>query len=246
MRSPALKRAARVIVKSGFRSVATAYNAAICECPDEVLVFAHPDVYLPARWSMDFEESLAWLDRNDPNWGVLGLYGVNGEGAGRGFTYSTGIGGFVGVPISSPCVVRTLDEFVFVLRKRSGLTLDENIPGPQSQLCTTDVCLEAERQGLRSYVLPCFALHNSNRWSHLPLGFWRPYLFIRKKWRTALPIQVPYAFISAFCWPMLKSTLKLFVQRRFRSHRIATRVADPGSLYDQLRQNLLTLFGDNS
>ena len=73
LRSPALQKARQVLCQRNFASVALAYNAAIRECPKDVLVFTHPDVYLPAGWPASLERSLDWLNRNDPQWGVAGL-----------------------------------------------------------------------------------------------------------------------------------------------------------------------------
>jgi len=174
---------------------------------------------------------------------VAGMGGYTRNGSGRGFAYSTGIGGFIGVPFSEPCEVRTLDEFVFALRRSSGLTFDEKIPGAQSQLCTTDLCLQAERRGLRSYALTCFGLHNSNRWSDLPLNFWKCYLYIRKKWRDVLPVDVPDTRLTASWLPMIKNTVRGLLRLR-RGHRVVTRVVDPPALYEQLRRDLTLTFDE--
>jgi hypothetical protein len=246
LRSPVVREGRRILCQRNYPTVAKAYTAALRDCPDDILVFTHPDVYLPAGWSAAFEGSLDWLNRHDPEWGVLGLFGIARDGSGRGFAYSTGIGGFVGVPFAEPCEVRTLDEFVFVVRRSSGLTFDENIPGAQSQLCTTDLCLEAERRKLRSYALPCLALHNSNRWTHMPLRFWKCYLYMRHKWRAALPVQVPYVKLTVGCLPMVKNTVRSALRLKSRKHRMATRVSDPEALYVQLRENLLSVLGHAS
>lgn len=244
LRSPALKMARRVLCQRDFPNVSAAYNAAIRECEDDVLVFTHPDVYLSRAWYESFQRSLDWLGRNDPQWAVAGMSGMTRDGTTRQFSYSTGIGGFLGVPFSEPCEVRTLDEFVFALRRSSGLTFDEKIPGAQSQLCTTDLCLQAEHKGLRSYSLPCFALHNSNRWSHLPMGFWKCYLYIRKKWRKALPVEVPYTTLTAGCLPMIKNTVRALLHWGRGSHRVVTRVPDPVALYERLRRDVTMAFAE--
>lgn len=240
LRSPVIKGGRRVLCQRNYPSVARAYNAAIRDCPDDILVFTHPDVYLPGNWCAAFERSLDWLSRNDPQWGVLGLFGISRDGSILGFAYSTGIGGFIGVPFAEPCEVRTLDEFVFIVRRSSGLTFDEKIPGAQSQLCTTDLCLESERRKLRSYVLPCLALHNSNRWNYMPLGFWKSYLYMRNKWRAALPAQATYTNITVGCLPMIRNTLRNVLRSKPWKHRVVTRVSDPEAIYEQVRANLIS------
>jgi hypothetical protein len=208
---------------------------------DDLLVFVHPDVYLPAGWSAAFQRSLDWLNRNDPQWGVLGLFGIARDGSPRGFAFSTGIGRFIGIPFVEPCEVRTVDEFVFAVRRSAGLTFDEKIPGAQSQLCATDLCLEAERRKLKSYVLACFALHNSNRWNYMPLRFWKCYLYVRNKWRAALPVYAPYAEITAGCLPMVKNTVRSVLRAGVRNHRAVTRVADPDALYERIKTHLFSM-----
>lgn len=244
LRSPALKTARRVLCQRGFPTVSAAYNAAIRECEDEVLVFAHPDVYLSSAWYECFVRSMDWLAREDPEWGVAGMFGRTRDGSVRGFAYSTGIGGFIGLPFCEPCEVRTLDQFVFALRRSSGLTFDEKIPGGQSVLCTPDLCRQAEREGLRSYALPCFVLHNSNHWSYLPLGWWKCYLYLRKKWRgDVLTMDFPYTRLTAVCLVMMNNTARALL-RWGRGHRVVTRVPDPEALYERLRRDVTSALAE--
>lgn len=243
LRSPALSSAQRLAVLRDFATVAAAYNEGIRKCQSAVAVFVHPDVYLPDNWQAAFERSLDHLQKHDPNWGVLGLYGVRHDGGRRGFLYSTGLGGFVGVPFDNPERVRTVDEFVFAIRPDSGLTCDVKLPSAQFQLGATDLCLQAERKGMNNYVLPCFTLHNSNGWSDLPIKFWRCYSYVRSKWRDSLPIELPYASITRFCAPMLKQSIRRILNAGRRSHRVITRVQDPDILFQRLRAGVTQSLG---
>src|SRR6202000_2204493 len=132
--------------------------------------------------------SLEWMNKHDPNWAVMGLRGVMHNGQLRGFSYFVGLAAFLGTPLIEPVEVRTLDEFIFVMRKSAGLKFDEAIPGPQSQLCTTDFCVQAAAKGMKSYAVPGFCIHNANGWDYLPTNFWGCYLYIRKKWKDQLPV----------------------------------------------------------
>lgn len=242
--SPGMRDADEVMIQSGFATVSAAYNDAIERSRNDLVVFAHPDVYLPASWHPSLRESVAYLDRLDPSWAVFGLFGRTGEGGDVGFTYSTGLGCFVGRPFETPEKARTVDEFVFAVRKGSGLRFDEALPGPQSQLCATDLCLEAERRGLGVYVVPAFAVHNSNGWSYLPLNFWKPYLFIRRKWGGVLPVNVPYARITPFCMPMIRNTLRSWNPLRRRSMRTNSRVDDIAPFAENLRRATIRAMQD--
>ncbi len=241
-KSPSLAPASQVLVQPGFDKVVTAYNDALDKCQSDVLVFAHPDVYLPSPWAGQLQTALHWLQENDPDWAVLGLFGCDSRGSGVGFTYSVGLGRFVGTPLAYPVPARTVDEFVFVVRKSSGLRFDENLPGPQSQLCAPDICLQAERQGMSVYIIPAFALHNSNGWSILPLKFWKPYLFVRKKWVSELPVRLPYAHITKWCTPLLKNTARSWLKYRKSGYRTNSRVADVEAHYTRLRESTAAAF----
>lgn len=237
-KSPVLSQAAAVIVQPGFPTVVEAYNDAIERCETDILVFAHPDVYLPESWADQFQAALRWLDRNAPDWAVLGLFGCDAAGKGVGFTYSVGLGKFVGTPFERPVPARTVDEFVFVVRKSSGIRFDTRLPGPQSQLCAPDVCLQALKMSCGVYVIPAFALHNSNGWSVLPFNFWKPYLYMRRKWKDELPVRVPYARITRWATPMLKNTARAWVKHRKSGHRTNSRVNDVEAHYDKLAKGI--------
>src|SRR5579863_529809 len=74
--SPAVNERFQIVVKRGFPSAASAYNAGLNEAEEEILVFVHQDVFLPLGWFVDLDRALARLERVDPNWGVLGVFGV--------------------------------------------------------------------------------------------------------------------------------------------------------------------------
>lgn len=242
MRSPALPSSHQVLIQRGHSTVSAAYNQALRDAQSDLVVFTHPDVYLPATFSSCLAAAVEWLDKHDPAWAVLGLVGSRCDRSIAGFTYSVGLGSFVGKPLDVPERVRTVDEFVFAVRKSSGLSFDEALPGAQSQLCAADICLEAERRGRGVYVIPAFVLHNSNGWSYLPLGFWKPYLYMRRKWSAALPIYVPYARITRWCLPMIRNSIRALRGGK-KGHRSRSRVDDVESLYGRIRASVTGLFG---
>src|SRR4051794_2290337 len=94
LKSPALKAASRVLCQRNYTRVIEAYNAALQECEEDIVVFVHPDVYLPASWPEALQRSLEWLSKEDPGWGVLGLVGLTKEGVTKGCIFSTGLNGF--------------------------------------------------------------------------------------------------------------------------------------------------------
>src|SRR5882724_12411596 len=76
LNSPGIQSAAEVLLQRGYQSAAAAYNDAIQKATTELLVFVHQDVYLPQGWIDSVNRSLETLSREDPNWGVLGVWGT--------------------------------------------------------------------------------------------------------------------------------------------------------------------------
>ena len=220
---------AELFVQKDSPSAAFAYNRGLSEASNEIIVFAHQDVFLPPGWTRCFSEVITTLTEMDPNWGVVGLFGVKSCGEGRGFVYSTGLSRFVGRPFKTPIQVRTLDELLLVVRKSSGLRFDERLPG--FHLYGTDICLQAEKLNMRNYVIPCFALHNSVGVKWLPWSFWKAYLYLRKKWRERLPIRTPCTTIAYSCMPVAKYWAANITKRISLKNKPGIRHADPSSFY---------------
>ncbi|MHB1305955.1 MAG: glycosyltransferase [Limisphaerales bacterium] len=221
-----------ISVQRGADSAARAYNRGIETTQSDMLVFVHQDVYLPNGWLDDVRAVIGRVASMDPNWGVLGVFGVTAQGMGSGWLYSTGLGRVLGGPFPDPQVVRTLDEVLLVIRRSSGLRFDPNIPG--FHMYGTDLCLQAESRGLRSYVMPCFLVHNSNGIKRLPKAFWLAYLAVRRKWGERLPIHAPCAVVTRFPASAIKMLLGSWFRQLVRGQATGVRVADPGALYQQL------------
>jgi hypothetical protein len=221
-----------VFEQRGYASAASAYNALLDAGGTGVVIFAHQDVYFPAGWLRQLHTALAWLDAHDANWGILGIYGVRHDGQPTGWTYSTGLGRILGGVFSAPLPVRTLDEVVLIMRVSSGLRFDEGVEG--FHMYGTDICLEAERQGFRNYVIPAFAIHNSNGIKMLPSVFWRTFLYVRRKWWAQLPVAAPCAEVTRSLLPMWRARLQRFVDFKLRGRAVGSRVPQPSVLYASL------------
>ena len=116
-----------LLVQEGFGSAAKAYNDAIDRAMHDLIVFCHQDILLPQSWLCELQSALQELEREDPQWGVLGTYGVTQDGRAWGRVYSSGLG-VIGETPPRPVAVQTLDEIVLILRKSSGLRFDESLP----------------------------------------------------------------------------------------------------------------------
>jgi Glycosyltransferase like family len=216
----------RVIVQQGFPSAAAAYNAAIEESKTNLIVFSHQDVYFPANWLETLGRSLKSLDRTDPNWGVLGCSGVNIRGQWAAYLYSTGLG-IIGRPFDRPIEIDTLDEFILILRKSSGLRFDPSLP--HFHFYGTDICMTARKAGKKCYAIPAFSIHNTS-YGPLSDNFFRCYWPVREKWKESLPIQTTCIRITRwnedFILQRLKQIGRIIVGK---NAKVLPRLEDPRS-----------------
>src|SRR5687767_5784497 len=74
--SPCVERAQEFHVMRGFESAGKAYNQAIRQSNAPIVVFAHQDIYLPNDWDDQVASAIEKISQVDPNWGVLGVYGI--------------------------------------------------------------------------------------------------------------------------------------------------------------------------
>jgi hypothetical protein len=228
LRSPDLADASDVILKRGFANAGAAYNSALAEARGDLLIFVHQDVYLPQGWISVLEECVWKVSASDPTWGVLGVIGVNRNGAVHGHVYSTGLGRTVGKSFELPVQVHSIDEMVIILRRYSGLHFDPELPG--YHLYGTDICLQSWQRGFPCFVIADFCLHNSNGIRRLPLAFWRSCLYLRSKWSDRLPLTTLCVTIrSGFLW-LGVSMLDQLLHPKTPGHR----VNDPSRLVQEL------------
>ena len=235
--SPCVGQARDFQVMRGFASAGAAYNAGIRQSACDVLVFALQDVYLPLEWNRHLATAVSQLSQSDPNWAVLGVFGITRDSKPQGYMYCTGLQKVLGQPFSQavPCV--SLDEVVLVLRRSANLTFDERLPG--FHFYGTDICLEAQQRGLNSYIIPAFCIHNTQGMKFLPWAFWQSYLFMRRKWWKQLPIKTPCITLSKLAFPVLQHPLQSAYVHYVKREPPGSRVSDPASFYTQLKANLM-------
>jgi hypothetical protein len=187
--SPALAHVPsdQIIVQEGFPSASLAYNDAIEKARTDIIVFAHQDVYFPEQWLADLNRAIRHLEKSDPDWGMLGCWGVNNRGLEAGYLYSVGLG-VLGVPFDSPVKIDTLDEYVLILRKSSGLRFNEALP--RFHFYGTDICMTARKNNMNCYAISAYTVHNTS-YGLLSQEFYECYWHIKRLWREFLPIQTP-------------------------------------------------------
>lgn len=184
----------QIIARRGFSSASKAYNSGIEEAENDLIVFAHQDVFFPAGWLQDLVLTLEKIEKLDQDWGVLGSFGVTGDREFRGHVYSAGLRRILGEHFDAPVEVQTLDELVLIVRKSSGLRFDESLP--YFHFYGADICMAAHASGRRSYAIPAFCIHNSNQVVFFPPEFYACWSHFRKRWAGMLPVQTTCATVS--------------------------------------------------
>jgi hypothetical protein len=232
LRSPDVAHAKEVILQTGYVNAALAYNAAVDKSTSDILVFAHQDVFLPEGWFAQVQKSLHWLDDNEPNWAVAGVWGVRWDGRRAGNVYCTGLGRVLRRTEDLPAQVQTLDELLLIVRKSSGIRFDEDLPG--YHFYGSDICLAAEHRGLKCYAISAFCIHNTNGYGMLPWQFWKCYFLMRRKWRNQLPVITPCTEITRYCWPMIRWNMVRGLNILRGRHKSGRRVPDPAKLCREL------------
>ena len=196
-RSPSIETGAvPLLALRGQPSASRAYNAGLDTTSHDIIVFAHQDVYLPAPWLDNLLDAIETLERDQPHWGVIGLFGVTVTGQAVGHVWSSGIGRELGEAFAEPVAAVSIDEMVIVLRRASGLRFDESLPG--FHLYATDLCLAARTAGAGVYVIHAPAVHNSVPVRTLRGYYLNAYRYLKRKWAFMLPIRTPIAPITRY------------------------------------------------
>lgn len=192
-RSP-LPEIARLQCEWNAPSAAIAYNRALDATKGDVVVFAHQDVYFPKGWDALLRHRIAEVTTRDPNWALIGAFGVGLDGAHWGPVWSSSLGQIVGRVPEAPMPVQSYDEMVIILRRASGLRFDEALPG--WHMYGTDIVAQARARGLNAWAtsLPC--IHNDRFHGALGPDYTECYRAMQRKWAGQLPLRTPITKIS--------------------------------------------------
>ncbi len=224
----------QILLQRGFASAAKAYNDAIDKSVNDLIVFCHQDMFFPAPWISQLQQSCKQLEAQDPRWGVLGCSGITRERKMYGHVYSSGLG-IVG-NTSESGEVQTLDEIVLILRKSSGLRFDEGLP--HFHFYGADICLRAAARGMKSYAISAFCVHNTYQNFNLPNEFYECCDYIRKAWRGSLPIETTCITISSSNLPVyLRRLRQAYVKHIRRKECEVTRSKDVKQVFEELTRS---------
>ncbi|PCJ70533.1 MAG: hypothetical protein COA62_08120 [Rhodobiaceae bacterium] len=197
----------RLVAKRGFSSAAAAYNAGLDETDGNIVVLVHQDVYFPKNWDAQLLAGIAAIEKKDPNWAIIGIYGVRPDGSHVGRVWSSGIERELGEAFDAPATVTTIDELVIVVNRRSGLRFDENLPG--FHLYATDIALAAADKGRGVYVVHAPVVHNSVPVLSLSGAYVQAYKYLQKKWSHRLPIVTTVTILSRTGWSLWRTQFRL-------------------------------------
>lgn len=231
--SPDLKTGVEINIQRECFSAAHAYNRGLKATRGEILVFLHQDVYLPTGWLSKLYEILRLAHTEDSSWGVLGSFGVDKCGAGKGYLYSTGCRGIIGSAFLGIAPVETLDEVLLIVRRSSGLKFDESIGG--FHLYGADICLSSSKLGMKNYAISNFCIHNSNGIQLLPAAYWRCFLRIRQKWWDHLPVNTPCMPVTRWGGTVIRYLIKSTLMQLLRPKDIGLRTSRPEDIYRSLK-----------
>lgn len=192
-----------------------AYHDAIGRINADILVFAHQDVYFPEGWFTRLDATCRNLDAIDPSWAVAGLCGMTREAEFVGHLWDSGLGTICGSSFDRPRVVASLDEVVLIVRRASGVSFDPALPS--FHLYGTDIVLEAQKAGKKSYAVDLPVIHNSKANVRLDQTYVAAYRFMVRKWKALLPWPTVIIQLTDNPIPLLLRRIRLRYKALFRA-----------------------------
>lgn len=227
--SPAVRQGhVALLIERGHACAAKALNAGLDRADSELVVFAHQDVYLPSGWETQLLRAVDVLESRGAPWGILGVAGVQQDGAFVGRLWSSGLATELGGPLGCPKPVVSIDEVLIVVRRDSGLRFDEGLPG--YHLYGTDIVQTAASRGLGTYVFDAPLIHNSDPGFGHHLAYVEPYRYMRRKWKARLPIPTCVVPITRSNLPLARFLWMTVKRRLLPSSAPGVATADPAEL----------------
>lgn len=206
-------------ILENYPSASIAYNQFLQKTAADIIVFAHQDVYLPRPWETQLREAVSYLQQNKINWAVLGVVGINSSGKVQGQCWSTGLSREIAGPVFGPVSAVSLDEMILVIRKKSGVMFDDNLPG--WHLYGADIVQTVRRSNFGAFIIHAPAIHNSLPVLKLDKSYQKSYRYLQQKWKDDLPLQNLVVPITKFAWPIWRNRIQqIFSIEKSRDHFI--------------------------
>ncbi|MFI5260385.1 MAG: glycosyltransferase [Candidatus Paceibacteria bacterium] len=180
-----------------YKSAAAAFNAEVKNPKGDYILFVHQDV--------DFGNDTEWLKNAEreaqkiPEAGVMGVVGVDFNGKFRGYISDCGQKRWERE--TEAIEVQTVDELLFIIPKKvfSIFKFDEETFDGW-HLYGADYCLTAQKNGLKTYVIPAFIYHRSFAANTKDLIRYKRRLFLKYRFPifTSIGLINRSSFIKSF------------------------------------------------
>jgi glycosyltransferase involved in cell wall biosynthesis len=200
----------RLVECRGFKSASLAYNHGLDTTQEDIVVFVHQDVYLPKGWLAQVDQKILELEQTDPQWAVLGVFGVKPNGQEVGHVWCSGLQRELKKQCEQAQEVRSVDELAFLFRRSTNCRFDNMLP--DWHLYGTDIILQADAKGLKSYVTEIPVIHNSRPIYSLCGGYVKSYLYMMKKWRNYLPVYTTIVPLGQYGYWLWRHILRSFLR----------------------------------
>ncbi|NBB99167.1 MAG: hypothetical protein GVY34_13540 [Alphaproteobacteria bacterium] len=226
MRSPAIESGDYPLeVVENAPSAAQAYNTGLDRTEAEIVVFLHHDVYLPLGWDALLCQRIAEVEATDPDWALLGAFGIAMNSRGFGPVWSSSIGFIAGLMPMAPVPVQSFDELLIVMRRGAGLRFDEGLNG--WHMYGTDIVCQARDKGLGAYAVALPLIHNDGYKETLDHHFEAAFRHMARKWPGMLPLKTPVIKITRSARDLYKWRWRLWRSRGHRRDIAACDTIDP-------------------
>lgn len=194
LRSPALMTGRMELHVERDPVSAAAYNRGLDAVTAEIVLFAHHDVFLPEGWERLLARRISQVARCDPDWALIGAYGLGRNGWHYGPVWSSSLGQIIDRPPLEPVPAQSFDEPLIVMRRDAGLRFDKAMPW--FHFYDADIVQSAWAAGRSAWVAPLPLVHNDRTHDQLGSDYAAAYHAMRRKWRARLPIATPTVKIS--------------------------------------------------
>ena len=221
-------------------SASGAYARAMETATADVLIFTHCDVFFPDGWFKRLTWEVGRLSSLDRNWAVAGISSKTQSGELVGRIFDTSLepvfpktSGVFGKVLKAPVPIVSADELALVVRRESGISFDPMLP--EFHLYGTDIILEAERQGMRSYGFDMPLIHNAKAQLRLGADYGRAFRYMVRKWRDRLPVPTTCGPVTATPFALTIRRLRIRYWAACKSSTYSTqRLSDPSAKATEL------------
>ena len=140
-----------------YDSLAHAMNSGIEKSNNEIIVIVHEDTFLPDGWQTELEIAIEGIEKNDPDWGILGVAGLDKNGSPAG--HYSDPNNFCNTFKNGDRFIEatSVDEHLMMFRRKLNPKADENIVGIHG--IGTDMVLTAIENGNKCYIINAPSIH---------------------------------------------------------------------------------------